>query len=360
MSHPSGGGGRRGRPVRRGTAGEEGGRPGRSGQERAGRTGAGGADRSGRSRQERAGQTGKSEADRKERRRQERAGYGRAATESPGLCAAAAGSAGRGRTNANTNAAATSPSRPATANVWSRLSANAWRTRCARPPERAITAPASPPPSGPARPGPATRVSPPRKTSPSTAIPNAYPSCLNVLTAPPAMPARRPGTAAIAVADSGAIASPAPVPTSASPGITTAQPEPARITPWASAPAATTSSPAPTSSRGDAVCRTRPIDPDTTNAARLHGSTTSPAPIGLRPSTDWSHSDAYATPAQAAADSSAPATRIAVNDPFRSSDRSSIGLSRRRSTTAKTASAATVTTTRPSVRPDPHEPRISA
>src|SRR5262249_8562174 len=104
------------------------------------------------------------------------------------------------------------------------------------------------------------------------------------------MPARDPGTAAIAVADSGAIARPAPAPTSTSPG-TTIQPDPVPITAWANAPAAMTSRPVPISRRGDARYRTRPIAADVANAATLHGSTTSPAWIGLRPSTDCSHSD---------------------------------------------------------------------
>ena len=86
----------------------------------------------------------------------------------------------------------------------------------------------------------------------------------------------RADTAAIAVADSGAIASPAPIPTRTSPGITTAQPEPVLITPCASAPAAMTSSPLPISSRGDVVCRIRPIEADTANAARLAGSRPGP------------------------------------------------------------------------------------
>ena len=63
-------------------------------------------------------------------------------------------------------------------------------------------------------------------------------------------------------ADSGAIASPAPIPTRNRPGMTTHQPDPVLITLCASAPAAMTSSPLPISSRGDAVCSTRPIARD--------------------------------------------------------------------------------------------------
>ena len=65
------------------------------------------------------------------------------------------------------------PEADATANDMSRPSANAWCAICARLAERAITAPAAPLVSGPARVAPATCDTPPRKTSPSTAIPSA-------------------------------------------------------------------------------------------------------------------------------------------------------------------------------------------
>ncbi|MFY9671446.1 MAG: hypothetical protein WAK44_26130 [Trebonia sp.] len=181
-----------------------------------------------------------------------------------------------------------------------------------------------------------------------------------MLTAPAAMPARERSTAPIAVADSGAIASPAPIPTRNRPGITTHQLDPVLITPCASAPAAMTSSPLPISSRGDVVCSTRPIAADTPNAARLAGSSTRPAWIGVRPSTVWSHSDSYVRLAHAAADSSAPATSSVVNGAWRSSARSSIGYSLRRSTRTNTTSAATEIASITTVRPVPHAPRISA
>src|ERR1700757_1451000 len=80
------------------------------------------------------------------------------------------------------------------------------------------------------------------------------------------MPACCHGTAAIAVEVSDAMASPAPIPTSTRPGMTTGQLEFSRRTAWRSAPTPMTSSPVPTIQRGDVRCRNRPTCPDTMKA----------------------------------------------------------------------------------------------
>ena len=65
-------------------------------------------------------------------------------------------------------------------------------------------------------------------------------------------------------------------------------------------------------------------------------------------------------PAQAAADSRAPASSIAVNVGFRSSFRSSIGAALRRSVTTNAARPTAATAIRAMVSVDPHAPRMSA